>query len=252
MKKQKIISKNIIINGIKTRYLEAGEGKPMVLIHGIFSSSIYLKGLIKVLQKHFKIYAVDLPMHGQAGRPKKHTSLEEFTEFVAEFIRQLKLDKPIVLGFSGGAMIAISYVLKHAVEELILIDPAGLILQRLPVIKRMGRHVVQIIKYPHKRLPYLSHQLKDHVRNRLSKYYMALIKGCMKIDFIEHIKNIAVPTTIFWGEKDEIFPLKLAEQYKNLIKNAKLHIVKGGHHDWPLIRPKEILKWVEEKFKVKS
>src|SRR4051812_24046900 len=71
------------IDGYRTFYLAAGEGRPLVLIHGIGGSSLNYAQNIEVLARHFRVYAVDVPGHGRSEKPDIDYAVEGAVPFIA-------------------------------------------------------------------------------------------------------------------------------------------------------------------------
>lgn len=244
----KIERKFVNLDNLKLSYLEAGEGEPLLLIHGIFSEATYFRKLIKILQKHYKIYALDLPMHGKSETPKDYLSVPDLAKLLEKFLQKIEVDKPILAALSGGALIAINFCKKNQVKELILINPAGLSYHKT---KRevwfaffIKRNILKFFRHPIKRLLYAPYDFQGVARNLFNKNYRRLLDENINRDYTENLQRLACPITILWAKYDELISLSFAEKYKSLVPQAKLIIV-NGTHDWPLTRPEEILKYIK-------
>jgi pimeloyl-ACP methyl ester carboxylesterase len=106
------------VNGVKTRYYEAGEGEPLVLIHGGFTGGSSTANVwsrnIPGLAKRFGVYAVDRLGSGLTGNPKDDDySNPAQAAFIHDFIRSLKLEKVHLVGHSSGGAVAFYTALEH-------------------------------------------------------------------------------------------------------------------------------------------
>jgi 2-hydroxy-6-oxonona-2,4-dienedioate hydrolase len=112
-------SKFVNVNGVKARYYEAGQGEPMVLVHGGFTAGSSTANVfsrnIPGLAKQFHIYAVDRLASGMSGNPTsdKQYSYQGDVEFVYSFIQTLKLGKVHLVGHSAGGAIVLYLAIEH-------------------------------------------------------------------------------------------------------------------------------------------
>lgn len=115
----------LIANDIKQHYYRTGGNKPpLVLLHGILTGGLYWLRVAKALEADYDVIIPDARGHGRSERISKGFSYVLLTEDAAAFIRELKLDKPAVLGHSMGgvtaALVAASY--PELVDTLIIED----------------------------------------------------------------------------------------------------------------------------------
>src|SRR5437867_2023625 len=120
---------SVKVNGIEINYREAGEGFPVVLIHGYTGNLRNWALTIPALTGHFKTISVDLRGHGQSGkptRPEDH-ALELMTEDVVALMGQLGVRQCYLAGHSMGGMVAQQIALGHPelVKALVLVDTAA-------------------------------------------------------------------------------------------------------------------------------
>jgi pimeloyl-ACP methyl ester carboxylesterase len=91
------------------RYLKAGSGEPLVLLHTIRTQLDYFEQVIPVLSKYFTVYAIDLPGHGYSSIDKSADYDEPyFRSAVVSFIEKLDLENVTLAGESIGAVIALT------------------------------------------------------------------------------------------------------------------------------------------------
>jgi len=95
------------------RYLKAGSGEPLLLLHTIRTQLDYFQDVIPALSKHFTVYAVDLPGHGYSTIDKSADYDEPyFRSAVVSFIEKLELRNVTIAGESIGAVIALTVASK--------------------------------------------------------------------------------------------------------------------------------------------
>ncbi len=101
------------INGLTLHYEVAGEGKPVVLLHGNGEDhSIF--GLLteQLMDAGYRVYALDSRGHG-ANEPLEEYHYADMAEDVYEFIRAMKLTKPALYGHSDGGIIGLMLEIRH-------------------------------------------------------------------------------------------------------------------------------------------
>ncbi|ODS22560.1 acyl-CoA esterase [Candidatus Endobugula sertula] len=101
------------------------EGKPLVVIHGLFGCSGNLGAICRQLSKQYAVYAIDLPNHGRSQHTET-TSLNAMAEAVVEWMSQVGLDKAHFLGHSLGGKVSMEIALRYPekVDQLIVVDIA--------------------------------------------------------------------------------------------------------------------------------
>lgn len=102
-----------IDNKITLRYLKAGQGDPLILLHTIRTQLEYFQEVIPELAKHYTVYALDLPGHGYSSIDSKANYDEAcMRAAVISFIKKLNLTKVTLVGESIGAVLALTVASK--------------------------------------------------------------------------------------------------------------------------------------------
>ncbi|MER3147013.1 alpha/beta fold hydrolase [Salmonella enterica] len=100
-------------NGIKIHYVEEGEGPPLLLIHGGGLTAKSWQGLAKEASRYFRVIMPDSRGHGLTNNPQGTFSYDLMTEDMAAFIKALKLEKPLVMGYSDGGMVVLKLTSRY-------------------------------------------------------------------------------------------------------------------------------------------
>ena len=109
--------KTLTVNGLSLHYLEWGkpEAPPIVCVHGYTSSAQAFNALARHLQDRYRILALDVRGHGEsAWSPTGAYGYADQAGDLAAFVRQLGLDKFVLIGTSMGGIIAMAYAAEHA------------------------------------------------------------------------------------------------------------------------------------------
>lgn len=123
--------KFIDVNGVRTRYLEAGSGEPLVLHHGAefpraaTNAEVWSRN-IEGLAKSFRVLAVDKLGHGYTDNPKTDAdfSFEAVVQHGYDFMQALGLGPAHLVGHSRGGYLVTRLALEHpeAVKTLTIVD----------------------------------------------------------------------------------------------------------------------------------
>ena len=100
-----------IVNGLKLFYHKEGSGRPVILLHGNGEDHTIFDVAIKDLARSYTVYALDSRSHGKSD-PVPTLTYREMAEDVAAFIRQQGLEKPALVGFSDGGVVALLVALR--------------------------------------------------------------------------------------------------------------------------------------------
>jgi pimeloyl-ACP methyl ester carboxylesterase len=245
------------INHLKIRYEILGDGKPLILLHGWRGKIESLHNLAMALSKKFKVYNFDLPGFGLSDEPKEVWGVEEFADFLKNFIEEFKLSKPILVGHSFGGSIAMKYELKYdKVKSLILIDSAGIRkpsgkVKFLTKISTLGKRLFStpLLSSFKERARYTFYSLlreKDYYS--VSSHMRKVMSKVLSEDMSAFFEKIKSDTYIIWGEKDRDTPVEHAKIMHGDIKGSKLEIIKDYAHGLPIFAPDLVAKLIISHF----
>ena len=237
--------------GIRLNYSTVGKGIPLLFLHGGGISALTYKKNFELLSEKFYVIAPDIPCFGKSSIPNQIWGFEDFALFFSKFIDSLALENIVLVGHSFGGGIALHLAPKNnKISKLILVDSAGL----LPEHSSIKFTLLLVYKTFRGFFLFENKAISIKIfrdfwievfRNflyspRIWKIVFNSIYG--KSHVFEEIKQ---PTFIFWGNSDEIFPTKNAENMDSLISNSKLKYIKGNH-DWLLLMPQQFFTLVSE------
>lgn len=100
-----------IVNGLKLFYHKEGSGRPVILLHGNGEDHTIFDVAIRDLARSYTVYALDSRAHGKSD-PVPSLTYREMAGDVAGFIRQQGLEKPALVGFSDGGVVALLVALR--------------------------------------------------------------------------------------------------------------------------------------------
>ena len=232
------------VDEFNVRYLKLGKGDNLIFLHGTWNySKTYMK-LLKELSKKYAVYALDLPGFGKTNRPNIVWTYEDYAKFLYKFVKELKLNKFLLIGHSGSGGVAIMFASKYSklIKKLVLIDSIG-VQEKISFFTFVRVILLKALKeiFSFRGLMALKLMLFSFLNNffRNGFYIFKVIKKNKDRNLDDYIKKIKINTLLLWGEKDEYFPLSHAKKFKDLLNNSELRIVRGNH-DWCLIYPEKI------------
>lgn len=106
------------VNGLRVRYYEAGDGEPLILLHGgrltVFNSANMWARNVEGLSKDFHVYALDRYGYGMTGAyPDDNFTFEREVEFLRNFVDAKKFDRVHIAGNSSGAAVALLFAIAY-------------------------------------------------------------------------------------------------------------------------------------------
>ena len=115
------------MSDIQLHYIEQGQGKPLILLHGNGENCDYFEHQIPCFAKDYRVLAIDTRGHGQSPRGEKPFTIVQFAEDLHDFMGEKAIGKAILLGFSDGGNIALTFALKYPERVVkMIVDGANL------------------------------------------------------------------------------------------------------------------------------
>ena len=221
----------------KYKYIEEGEGEPLILLHGLFGALSNFQYLIEHFKQTHKVIVPMLPMF---ELDLLHTSVSGFAKYINKFIDKKGYTDYHLLGNSLGGHIGLVHILKHPekVKSLILTGSSGLFENGMgdtypkrgdyDYIKKKTELTFYDPKIASKELV---DEVYEIVNNRLKAIkIIALAKSAIRNNLGEDINQIKQPTLLIWGNNDAITPPFVGREFHRLIPNSELHFIdKCGH-----------------------
>ena len=104
-------------DGVKIAYVTAGDGDPVILVHGLYSSAAMnweLPGTFDMLAKHYHVIALDLRGHGQSDKPTDEAAYgQPMVDDILRLMDHLNIPKAQIVGYSLGGIIVVKFVIDH-------------------------------------------------------------------------------------------------------------------------------------------
>lgn len=230
----------------KFKYIEEGEGEPLLLLHGLFGALSNFVDLIEYFKKHTKVVVPILPLF---ELDLLHTTVGGLEKHVQKFIEFKNFNQIHLLGNSLGGHIALIHVLKHPerIKSLILTGSSGLFENGMgDTYPKRGdyeyiKKKTEVTFYdPAVATKELVDEVYDIVNQRWKAIkVIALAKSAIRHNLGEELSAIKTPTLLIWGNNDIITPPFVAKEFNKLIPNSELHFIDQCGHAPMMERPNE-------------
>jgi pimeloyl-ACP methyl ester carboxylesterase len=239
----------VIVNGLAVEYDDRGVGKVLLMLHGWKDSLHTFDEVAQSLSSSFRIVRVDLPGFGESEPPSAAWKLDNYVEFVKDFLFKVNVSPDILVGHSFGGRIIIKGVAKKLLtaKKIVLISSAGVARRRtfknfaLTVIAKLGRVATLIppISFWRQRIRRKLYEAigSDYFRSgAMSDTFLNIIRE----DLSEFARNTYIPTLIIWGENDVTTPITDGMRLSTFIRGSKFQVIKDAGHFVHSGRPKEV------------
>lgn len=221
----------------KFKYLEEGEGEPLLLLHGLFGALSNFEDLVDYFSPNYKVIVPLLPLF---ELDIFHTTVGGLEKHVQKFIELRGYDNIHLLGNSLGGHVALVHVLKHPerIKSLILTGSSGLFENGMgdSYPKRGDYEFIkkktQVTFYdPAMATKELVDEVFEITNNRITVIkIIALAKSAIRSNLGEELNQIKQPTLLIWGNNDVITPPFVGREFNKLIPGSELYFIdKCGH-----------------------
>ncbi|SHF58069.1 alpha/beta fold hydrolase [Streptoalloteichus hindustanus] len=261
------------VDGTPTRYLQAGHGHPVLLIHGEGSVSESWYDVLRDLARDYRAIALDLPGYGYT-RPISDASPPSLAAFVWKFARTLNLRRPALVGHSLGGGVSVHAALRRPghVPALALVSSSGMgravspamVAQSVTPLGDLTRWLIPVLPFGPTLLvtsaavfgavrpwritpPWWSSQthavstpgaLATTLRSQRSAVGLLGQKDVL----LGRLRELPMPVLVAWGVHDRLVPFWQGIAARRRLRRGRLRLVPCSGHLLPLESPGELLK----------
>ena len=248
--------RTVRVDGRTTTYGVAGEGPPLVFLHGWgLSHRTYRRALKPLVAGGLRVYAPALPgFAGTAPLPRQEFTIAGYSQWVAEFLGTVGATEPVTLvghSFGGGVAIKVAHNFAQMVGRLVLVNSIGgstwlddgtqqrsmsersvwdwgLHLRADTLSLRQLTHIVPVIA-------------ADAVPNALRQPRVVwkvghLARTADLANELDALRARRLPVVILWGREDSVLPLASLESLRVALGDPTVHLLEGSH-SWLLANP---------------
>ena len=249
--------------GLEIAYRRAGEGPPLVFVHGAAGDGRMWEPQLAALAGDFTVLAWDEPGAVRSSDLPADFGLAGYADCLAALIETLDLGAAHVAGLSWGGTVALELYRRHPglVATLIFADsyagwkgslPEDEVRARVAGLRRMLESGSErfdptlpglFAAGPPPRFAALLEEVTADVRPETLGPQLTIMANTDQRDLLP---RVAVPTQLIWGELDERSPLFVARQFEDAIPESNLVVIPGCGHVSNLERPEEFNEIVRE------
>jgi pimeloyl-ACP methyl ester carboxylesterase len=260
-------------DGERVFYRVSGSGPPLVLLHEWGSSHRIWEPLAGLLQASFTVYRWDARGHGgHPARGSEAPSVSRMAKDLAAFLDHLRMDKPIVVGASMGALTLWEYIRRHGCHRLsgiCVVDQSPRL--RTDATWSLGIYghwppdrdaafvsgletdfvdtVLRLIAFGNNRQARESYEANGPGTRRLRAYLatldpkplIAIWRSLTEADYRSVLPAITVPALLVYGSESNYYGVETARYVQRSTPGAALHIYEGADHSPHVCQPRRFV-----------
>jgi pimeloyl-ACP methyl ester carboxylesterase len=262
----------IELHGHQVVYRIAGDGPPVVLVHGMVNASRHWSAVAERLAERHLVIAPDLIGHGDSATPRGDYSLGAHAAVIRDLLSALGIERATMVGHSlgGGIAMVFFWQFPQRVERLALVSSGGLGDEVSPLLRSAALPGASalISLAGHRRVTGALDAAGTRLRDRgssLGVQLQAIARALRPLEsagqreaFVQTLRAVIdrrgqrvsatdrlyllrdLPTLIAWGERDHTIPLDHGRAAQQTIPNSRLVTIPGAAHFPHLERPDEL------------
>lgn len=234
------------VNGISINYEQKGSGDLIVLLHGWGSNIKLFANLIELLSKKYTVVAMDMPGFGESEEPPSAWCVDDYVQFVIDFLKDYDTKQVMLLGHSFGGRVIIRMHARKSlpfdITKVILVDSAGIMPPKSNKKSwrtryyKLGKAFLST-----KLMQKLAPDALENFRKKMGSADYAAASPLMRQvmvkvvneDLEPYLHLIKCPTLLVWGVNDTATPLSDGEKMEKLIPDAGLvKLENAGHYSF--------------------
>lgn len=243
------------VNDIEMYYELTGEGEPLLLIHGLGSSTRDWEYQVPSFSQKYQVITIDLRGHGKTDKPKGPYSMQMFANDIAELLKTIGISSTHILGISLGGGIAFQFAVDYPdlVKSLIIVN-AGIEIptdsfkmkleafKRTSIVKLVGMKKMGQVLAPRLFIKPEQEELRQKLIERWQendkKAYLSAMRALIGWSIRDQLDKIKCPTLIIGSDQDYA-PSSIKEEYTALLPNAKFIEIRDARHAVAIEKPEE-------------
>ena len=255
-------ARTVDAGGISTFLLEAGEGPPVVLLHGLGATNAsFLPTLIELAKDH-RVIAPDLPGFGDTAKPVRRYHAPFYARWLMTLLDELGIERTRLIGNSMGGRIAVELGLRapDLVESMVLLAPSSAFIR--------GRQFVRVVRMlpaelafvptpiPHKRVVRFVKSLFARPERLPDPWYDAAADEFLRVfrgrhgrigffsaarqiyleepygerGFWDRLPRLEAPALFVWGERDWLVPARFGKHVERAVPAARSVVLEDCGH----------------------
>jgi pimeloyl-ACP methyl ester carboxylesterase len=223
-------------DGFRIRYMAAGEGTPLVHLHG--AGGLRMTRAHHLLSEHYRVIVFEMPGFGRSAENTRTATMPDLAATMAAALTNMGIDRFNLLGTSFGGKVALWLATQQPARIL------GLVLEGPAAIRPVGHAPPSgspeemarlLFAHPEKLGPLPAPDPAIQAKNRA---LASRLRGPERDAVLEALmREMAIPTLVLFGTLDRVIPPDMGRHYKELIPNCHLVFVYDAGHEMSTERP---------------
>ena len=252
----KPVTRDVNARGARVRFVEAGQGPTVLLVHGYLASHVTWEDALLALGAHFRVIVPDLPGFGESEKPSPSRypyTCDAFAESLVDLVAALDLSRVSVCGHALGGAVALAMAADHpdVVDRLVLVSPMVYPARVDPIVRLAMQPILGPIffKQLYGQRLFRSH-FRRNVYGRDAKLPLARIDYLYDVfnapaareaayatmqsmldtrSLVARLPRVTAPTLVVWGRHDTSNPIAHGRRLAREIRGARLDVLECGH-----------------------
>ncbi|QPH39241.1 alpha/beta fold hydrolase [Pedobacter endophyticus] len=236
------------------KYIEAGAGETLVLLHGLMGELSNWERVIEQFKDRYHVVVPILPIY---ELPILTLGVKALSRYVHRFLKFKGLNSVVLIGNSLGGHVGLVFTVAHQefVKALVLTGSSGLYENAFGGSfprRESYDYIKEKVEFTFYDPATATKELVDDVfktvndRSRVIRI-LTMAKSAIRHNMAKELSKITIPVSLIWGKNDKVTPPEVAEEFYELLPNAELNWVdKCGHA--PMMEHPEIFNSYLEKF----
>ncbi len=237
--------KYIEADGFRIRYLEAGDGRPVVWLHG--AGGLHLKNGHHLMAASNRVIAIEMPGFGASAVNERHQTSRDMAASLVHALAAIGLDQYIVWGTSFGGRIALwlALVAQPAVERIVLEAPIAILPEGHQPPRGESPEDFRRRFYAHpERMPNVEPPDPTRMQKQMGLVMRLLGPASRDEELERRMPEIETPTLVLIGTRDGIVSPDWGREYMRLLPNCNFMLVYDAAHEIASDRPEAFTETV--------
>lgn len=242
----------------KFAFIEAGEGKPVILLHGLMGGLSNFDNTVKYFSdRGYKVFVPVLPIY---DLPVLNTNLTTIAKFVAKFIQEKVKEPSIIVGNSMGGHVGLILTLAkpELVTHLVLTGSSGLYertfgdsFPRKSDKDYIRKKTEEVFYDPKVATTELVDEVFSVVNDRMKGIKTVMLaRSAIKHNMLNDLPKITIPVCLIWGKQDNVTPPEVAIDMHKHLPNSDLFWIEHCGHAAMMEKPEDfnniLYSWLQK------
>jgi pimeloyl-ACP methyl ester carboxylesterase len=233
-------------DGFRIRYQEAGQGEPLVSLHG--AGGLRLSRSHALLAAHYRVIVFEVPGFGHSPANERSQSMAELAHTMAQAVTNLGCERFNLMGNSFGGKLALWLAVQHPerIQALILVAPAAIRPAEEPSPQDFSpeERLARLYAHPERQVP---SPPPDPTVIAKQQALVRRLMGSARDEALEsRMPGLHVPVLVLFGTMDRMIPSEMGRLYCDKLPNCHLVLVYDAGHAVDADRPEAFASVVSD------